>query len=98
MYHKSVHLDHDRTVKLTIENPTALTWLPNLYPTFKPIHASIVVYDITRRHSFEEAKKLVTEFSLEARPGAFVALVGNKRDRKSRREVSFKVSNVAMFI
>ena len=38
--------------------------------------------------------KLVYAFTQEARPGAFVALVGNKADLKSRREVSFKVSNV----
>ena len=41
---------------------------------------------------------LVYAFTREARPGAFVALVGNKADLESRREVSFKVSNVAMFI
>ena len=63
-----------------------------------PIHAFIVVYDITQRHSFAVAKRLVDDFTKEARPGAFVALVGNKADLESRREVSFKVSNVAMFI
>ena len=72
--------------------------LPAIYPKYHPIHASIVVYDITERHSFAEAKDLVDDFTQEARPGAFVALVGNKADLKSRREVSFKVSNVAMFI
>ena len=56
------------------------------------------MYDITERHSFAEAKDLVDDFTQEARPGAFVVLVGNKADLKSRREVSFKVSNVAMFI
>ena len=62
------------------------------------VHASIVVYDITQRRSFAEAKELVDEFTQEARPGAFVVLVGNKADLKSRREVSFKVSNVGIFI
>ena len=65
---------------------------------YHPIHAFIVVYDITQRHTFAVAKKLVDDFTKEARPGAFVALVGNKADLESRREVSFKVSNVAMFI
>ena len=58
----------------------------------------LVVYDITQRRSFEKAKELVDEFAQRARPGAFVALVGNKADLESRREVSFKVSNEAMFI
>ena len=61
-------------------------------------YAAIVVYDITQRHSFEVAKKLVDEFAPWARRGAFVALVGNKADLESSRKVSFKVSNVVMFI
>ena len=56
------------------------------------------MYDITQRDSFEDEMMLVYAFTREARPGAFVALVGNKADLESRREVSFKVSNVAMFI
>ena len=59
--------------------------------------SALVVYDITQRRSFEKAKELVDEFAQRAGPGAFVALVGNKVDLESRREVSFKVSNVAMF-
>ena len=83
-------------MNLTIEEPPALRWLGTRYPRYG-LHASIVMYDITERHSFEEAKKLVGEFTQQARPGAFVALVGNKVDLESRREVSFEVSNVAMF-
>ena len=60
--------------------------------------SALVVYDITQRRSFEKAKELVDEFAQWAGPGAFVALVGNKVDLESRREISFKVSNVAMFI
>ena len=62
------------------------------------LNASIVVYDITRRDSFRYAMTSVCAFTREARPGAFVALVGNKADLESNREVSFEVSNVAMFI
>ena len=76
---------------IIIKNPSALS-------KYHSVHASIVVYDITQRRSFAEAKELVDEFTQEARPGAFVVLVGNKADLKSRREVSFKVSNVGIFI
>ena len=65
---------------------------------YHPIHAFIVVYDITQRHTFAVAKRLVDDFTKEARPGAFVALVGNKADLESIRKVFFEVSNVAMFI
>ena len=81
-------------VNLNIENPPALKGIFTFYPNYHPINVSIVVYDITERHSFEDAMKFVYAFTQEARPGAFVALVGNKADLKSRREVSFKVSNV----
>ena len=81
-------------VNLNIENPAALKGIFTFYPNYHPINVSIVVYDITERHSFEDAMKLVYAFTQEVRPVAFVALVGNKADLKSRREVSFKVSNV----
>ena len=83
---------------IIIENPSALRRLPTIYPKYHPLHASIIVYDITQRRSFAEAKESVDEFTQEARPGAFVVLVGNKADLKSRREVSFKVSNMGIFI
>ena len=71
-----------------------------------PEYALIVVYDITQRRSFEEAKELVhrlAEFAFPLafpwfRPFVFGALVGNKADLEDRREVSFEVSNVAMFM
>ena len=96
-------------VNLKIEYPAALRRYEDIdllqyieeepvLNNYHPIHSFIVVYDITQRHSFAVAKRLVDDFTKEARPGAFVALVGNKADLESRREVSFKVSNVAMFI
>ena len=96
-------------VNLKIEYPAALRRYQDIdlppyigeervLNVYHPIHAFIVVYDITQRHTFAVAKKLVDDFTKEARPGAFVALVGNKADLESRRKVSFEVSNVAMFI
>ena len=84
-------------VNLITVNPAVSKGAFTLYPNHR-IDVSIVVYDITQRHSFEDAMTLVYTFTREARPGAFVALVGNKADLESKREVSFKVSNVAMFI
>ena len=67
-----------------------------------PEYALIVVYDITQRRSFEEAKELVDRLAGYATPltypFVFGALVGNKADLEDRREVSFEVSNVAMFM
>ena len=85
-------------VNLEIENCAALRGPFTISPNYHPIDVYIVVYDVTQKHSFRDAVLLVQAFTREARPGAFVALVGNKADLESRREVSFEVSNVAMFI
>ena len=85
-------------VNLNIENSAASKWLYTFYRNNHLINVSIVVYDITQRDSFGYAMTSVYVFTREARPGAFVALVGNKADLESNREVSFEVSNVAMFI
>ena len=69
---------------------------------FRPEYAPIVVYDITQRRSYEKAKELVHLLTLSNSPWTyspvFGALVGNKADLEDRREVSFEVSNVAMFM
>ena len=96
-YGRRLSLDQDVMMNLMIVNPTVSKGAYTLYPNHR-INVSIVVYDITQRHSFEDAMRLVYAFTLGARPGAFVALVGNKADLESRREVSFEVSNVTMFI
>ena len=86
------------TVDLEIWKSSGLEPFQLPFPINSRQNAAIVVYDLTRRPSFEAAKALVDEWTLRARPRAFVALVGNKADLESRREVSFKVSNVVMFI
>ena len=96
-YDRRLSLDQDVMMNLMIVNPAVSKGASTFYPNHR-INVSIVVYDITQRHSFEDAMRLVYAFTLGARPGAFVALVGNKADLESRREVSFEVSNVTMFI
>ena len=100
LYYKNVSLDHDIPVTLAITNPSGEDWFQNMVynGNYDTNHAAIVVYDITERCSFEKAKMLVDGCTDFTRPGAFVALVGNKADLESGREVSFKVSNVIMFI
>ena len=70
---------------------------------YRPEYAPIVVYDITQRRSYEKAKELVHFLSSSNclwfyYLPFFGALVGNKADLEDRREVSFEVSNVAMFM
>ena len=70
---------------------------------YRAEYALIVVYDITQRRSYEKAKELVHflspwDESWSYYSPVFGALVGNKADLEDRREVSFEVSNVAMFM
>ncbi|XP_022800782.1 ras-related protein Rab-5B-like [Stylophora pistillata] len=65
------------------------------YRSFPPMlyhgsDAAIVVYDVTWRASFEDAKKWVDDFIEVSEPGAFVALVGNKVDLEEKRVVSYE--------
>ena len=96
---------HVKTVRLwprlTFGMLLSTSTLPQFTNLFDhPEHAAIVVYDITKRRSFEEAKKFVDGLALQVWPWpcVFVALVGNKVDFEFSREVSFKVSNVIMFV
>ena len=77
--------------------------LSNFLLHYRAEYALIVVYDITQRRSYEKAKELVhfhspLNNSWPYYSPVFGALVGNKADLEDRREVSFEVSNVAMFM
>ena len=50
-------------VNLEIENPAALRGPFTIYPNNHPIDVSIVVYDITQRHSFGDAIMSVYAFT-----------------------------------
>lgn len=58
----------------------------------------LVLYDITLRCTFESAKQWVDMFSEQIELIDLVALVGNKADLESRREVSFEVIYVSVFL
>lgn len=90
---------HVKTVRLWPRLTFGMLLSTSTLPQFTE-QAAIVVYDITKRRSFEEAKKFVDRLALQVRPRpcVFVALVGNKVDFEFSREVSFKVSNVIMFV
>ena len=64
---------------------------------YRGAHAAVVVYDITNgvctvciltiKESFERAKKWVAELQKQAQPNITIALVGNKLDLESSRQV-----------
>lgn len=55
---------------------------------YRGANAAVIVYDITSLDSFERAKKWVTELDKQAQPDIIIALVGNKTDLQTQRQVS----------
>jgi small GTP-binding protein len=49
--------------------------------------AAIVVYDITKKDSFNGAKSWVKELQRRGDPNVVIALAGNKADMESKRKV-----------
>lgn len=54
---------------------------------YRGANAAVIVYDITSLESFERAKKWVTELDKQAQPDIVIALVGNKTDLQTQRQV-----------
>jgi Ras-related protein Rab-5C len=51
--------------------------------------AAIVVFDITKKDSFNGAKSWVKELQRRGDPNVVIALAGNKADMETKRKVSF---------
>merc|ERR1719460_683102 len=51
---------------------------------------ALLVYDITRRESFEHVSQWIAEARQNADPDLVITLVGNKCDKASERQVSFE--------
>merc|ERR1719242_393802 len=51
---------------------------------------ALLVYDITRRDSFEHVSQWLTEARANADPDLVITLVGNKCDRVAERQVSYE--------
>lgn len=57
---------------------------------YRSANGVIVVYDITKRSSFLAVSRWVEEVRRFAGPNVLIALVGNKADLESLREVEFE--------
>ena len=85
---KIVYEDRDRVMRVTIWDTPGLETDQNIVETFcRGGHAAIILYDITQRDSLRNAGKWLRK----SPPNSFRALVGNKADLVSEREVSYEV-------
>ena len=56
---------------------------------FRGAHAVVAVYDIRKKASYLKALQYINEVTNQAMPPLVVALVGNKQDLDSEREVAY---------
>ncbi|GIX65376.1 ras-related protein Rab-5C, putative [Babesia caballi] len=85
---QSVKFD-DYTVKFEIWDTAGQERYRTLAPMYyRGSSAAIIVYDITLRESFQQAKGWIQELQSHVDPNIVLALAGNKLDLEASREVS----------
>eukprot|EP01066_Platyproteum_vivax_P004736 Platyproteum_vivax@DN16093_c0_g1_i1.p1 len=89
---QSVTLD-DTVVKFEIWDTAGQERYRSLAPMYyRGAAATVIVYDITNKESFEAAKSWVTELKSVQGPDVLLALAGNKNDLDSQRAVDAEVA------
>eukprot|EP01032_Pedospumella_encystans_P029341 gene29341-33135_t len=84
---QTVTLD-DATVKFEIWDTAGQERYRSLAPMYyRGAAAAIVVYDITKKDSFNGAKSWVKELQRRGDPNVVIALAGNKADMEGKRKV-----------
>mmetsp|Transcript_26155 Transcript_26155/g.43580 ORF Transcript_26155/g.43580 Transcript_26155/m.43580 type:complete len:196 (+) Transcript_26155:142-729(+) len=84
---QTVSLD-DATVKFEIWDTAGQERYRSLAPMYyRGAAAAIVVYDISKKDSFNGAKSWVKELQRRGDPNVVIALAGNKADMESKRKV-----------
>eukprot|EP00731_Ephydatia_muelleri_P019672 Em0012g497a len=79
----------DNVVKLQIWDTAGQENYRALAPTYyRGASGVVVVYDITRRETFEHVEYWMTEVRNNMHPDATILLVGNKSDQEATRAVS----------
>lgn len=84
---QTLHVDGD-TMKFEIWDTAGQDRYHSLAPMYyRGANAAVIVYDITSLESFERVKKWITELDKQAQPDIVIALVGNKTDLQTQRQV-----------
>lgn len=105
-------MNHQRNIKVGAKTVRAYIWDTAGQDKFRSISAAyyrgtlaaLLVYDITKRESFEHLSSWLTELRTYADENVVVILVGNKSDMSGFRQVStdeafrFAVDNRLSFI
>lgn len=83
----------ERTVKLEIWDTAGQERYRSLAPMYyRGASAAVIVYDITKKDSFETMKRWVDELKVRAPPNIVLAIAGNKLDLEAERAVPAKLA------
>ena len=86
MVHKMAVDEHN--VKLEIWDTAGQGRYRSLAPMYyRGASAAVIVYDITKKDSFETMKRWIDELKVRAPPNIVLAIAGNKSDLESERAV-----------
>eukprot|EP00930_Biecheleria_cincta_P052592 TRINITY_DN37841_c0_g1_i1.p1 TRINITY_DN37841_c0_g1~~TRINITY_DN37841_c0_g1_i1.p1 ORF type:complete len:230 (+),score=48.91 TRINITY_DN37841_c0_g1_i1:144-833(+) len=86
---KNVYLESGKSVRLQLWDTAGQERFRSLIPSYiRDAAAAVVVYDVTKRTSFDGTRKWLDDVRSERGEGAVLALVGNKIDLAADREVS----------
>jgi len=82
---------HDKTIKLQIWDTAGQENFRSLTRSYyRAAVGAILVYDITRRKTFEALDAWVDDLKINASSHVVIMLVGNKSDNQDKREVSYE--------
>ena len=85
---KNIEIDN-KTIKLQIWDTAGMEKFHTLTTSYyKGAHAFLIVFDITKRDSFEHIRNWMADIDEFAKPGVLRILVGNKCDLENERVVS----------
>ncbi|OLS29918.1 MAG: Transforming protein p29 precursor [Candidatus Heimdallarchaeota archaeon AB_125] len=89
-YSKMIQHDEDTTLRLVLFDTVGQEKLATLRKRYYTgAHGAVVVFDITRKESFEHIQKWIEEVE-EKCPNIPIIIVGNKTDLEEKRAVSYK--------
>ena len=90
---KKIEIDN-KEIKLEIWDTAGQERYRSLAPMYyRNSSVAIVVYDITKKSSFDGAKSWINEISKKAGDGCLIALLANKSDLVNERKIEKKTIN-----
>ncbi len=89
-YSKLIQFDEDTTLRLVLFDTVGQEKLVTLRKRYYTgAHGAVVVYDITRRESFDHIQNWIKEVE-EKCPNIPIIIVGNKTDLEDERTITYK--------